>query len=259
MDNVSMKTCVLASGSKGNCTYVASATTKILADLGTTSLYVEKKLKDINVDPNKIDAIVISHTHSDHINGLKVFVKKYHTMVYLTEKMYQDIKEIFPLTDYEIIDGDFQIGDISISVIKTSHDVSDSNGYIFENNDKSVVYVTDTGYINQKNHKRLTNKNVYVFESNHDIKMLMEGSYPYHLKQRILGDKGHLSNKDSAYYLSKFIGDKTDTIILSHLSHENNDPKIALKTLQETLQANNISFNHIMIATQEDRTEVVEV
>jgi phosphoribosyl 1,2-cyclic phosphodiesterase len=254
-----MITCVLASGSKGNVSYISSSTTQILVDLGTTSLYAEKKLKEIEVDPNKIDAVIISHTHSDHINGLKVFLKKHPVPLFLTEKMYEDLKNLFSIPNYQIIDSDFKIGDIDIEVIKTSHDASDSNGYIFSNNGKSVVYITDTGYINQKNHKKLMNKNVYLFESNHDVEMLMNGSYPYYLKQRILGDKGHLSNKDSAYYLSKFIGKDTKKIVLSHLSGENNKPDIALKTLKDTLKENDIVFDNIEIATQNDRTEVIEV
>ena len=254
-----MKACVLASGSKGNVSYVASLTTKILVDLGTSSLYAEKHLKNIGVDPNEIDAVVISHTHADHINGLKVFLKKYHSTLFLTQKMYEDLKIMFPITNYEIIDGNFNIGDIQVNVIKTSHDASDSQGYIFENNGKSVVYITDTGYINVRNHKKLQNKSIYIFESNHDIKLLMEGKYPYHLKQRIIGDKGHLSNKDSAYYLSKFIGDNTKSIILVHLSKENNDPNLALTMLQDTLKENGISLSNIMVSSQEENTELVEV
>lgn len=254
-----MKACVLASGSKGNVTYVASNTTQILVDLGTSSLYAEKHLRDIGVNPENIEAIVISHTHSDHINGLKVFIKKYNPTLFLTEKMYEDLKLIFPISNYQIIEGNFVIGDISVNVIKTSHDASDSNGYIFENNDKTVVYVTDTGYINIKNHKKLQNKNIYIFESNHDIKMLMEGKYPYHLKQRVVGDRGHLSNKDSAYYLSKFIGDNTKSVILVHLSKENNDPTLALNMLKNTLKESEINFNNILISSQDERTELVEV
>lgn len=254
-----MKTCVLASGSKGNSSYVSSSTTHILVDLGPTSLYVEKKLKEIEVNPNKLDGIIISHTHSDHINGLKVFLKKYPVTLFLTEKMYEDLKNLFPIQNYQIIDDNFKIGDIDVEVIKTSHDASDSNGYIFNNNGKSIVYITDTGYINQKNYKKLMNKNVYLFESNHDIKMLMDGNYPYYLKQRILGDRGHLSNKDSSYYLSKFIGKETKKIVLSHLSEENNKPDIAIKTLKDTLKENDINFDNIEVATQNDRTEVIEV
>ena len=254
-----MKCCVLASGSKGNCTYIEYNNTKILIDLGTTSLYAEKKLKDIDVDPKDIKAIIITHTHVDHINGLKVFIKKYNPKIYLSEIMHKELKNDITLTNYEYIDGDFTIDDLKINVIKTSHDTEDSNGYIVESSDSSIVYITDTGYINQKNFKKLINKNVYIFESNHDVEMLMNGRYPYNIKQRILGDKGHLSNKDAGYYLSKLIGDNTKQVILAHLSHDNNTDDIALKTVKEELKTSEIEFDNIIIAHQEFRTDLIEV
>ena len=254
-----MKCCVLASGSKGNCTYIEYNNTKILIDLGTTSLYAEKKLKDIDVDPKDIKAIIITHTHVDHINGLKVFIKKYNPKIYLSEIMHKELKNDIILNNYEYIDGDFTIDDLKINVIKTSHDTEDSNGYIVESSDSSIVYITDTGYINQKNFKKLINKNVYIFESNHDVEMLMNGRYPYNIKQRILGDKGHLSNKDAGYYLSKLIGDNTKQVILAHISHDNNTDEIALKTVKEELKTNEIEFDNIIIAHQEFRTDLIEV
>jgi len=254
-----MKCCVLASGSKGNCTYIEYNNTKILIDLGTTSLYAEKKLKDIDVDPTDIKAILITHTHVDHINGLKVFIKKYNPKIYLSEIMHKELKNDIILNNYEYIDGDFTIDDLKINVIKTSHDTEDSNGYIVESSDSSIVYVTDTGYINQKNFKKLTNKNVYIFESNHDVEMLMNGRYPYNIKQRILGDKGHLSNKDAGYYLSKLIGDNTKQVILAHLSHDNNTDDIALKTVKEELKTTQVEFDNIIIAHQEFRTDLIEI
>lgn len=254
-----MKACVLATGSKGNSTYIASSNAHILIDLGTTSLYVEKQLKSAMVDPSCIQAIVLTHTHVDHINGLKVFIKKYNPTIYLTEKMYNEVHLTIPSFKYEIIDSDFDIDDIHFTVFKTSHDAGDSNGYIIENNGRSIVYITDTGYINQKNHSLLKNKNLYIMESNHDVKMLMNGRYPYQIKQRILGDKGHLSNKDSAFYLSKFIGNNTKNIILIHLSHDNNDPNLALQTLKDELENNDINFDNILISSQSERTDMIEV
>ena len=186
--------------------------------------------------------------------GLKVFIKKYHPIIYLTEKMDNELD--FDIEDKVYIDKTTVIDDLMVDVFKTSHDVADSNGYVFESNGKSVVYVTDTGYIHVKNFNKLRNKNMYVFESNHDVRMLKEGRYPYHLQQRILGDKGHLSNKDSAYYLSKLIGDKTKKIILIHLSEENNKPEIALKTLLDTLNKNDLPIPDIEIACQKESTEL---
>lgn len=254
-----MRASVLASGSKGNSTYIETKESKILVDIGMTCLYIETKLKKLAVDPKEIDAIILTHTHVDHVNGLKVFVKKYNTKVYLTDKMLKDIKEIFDLQNYELIENDFSIKDLNIEVFKTSHDASDSNGYIFNESNKSLVYITDTGYINRKYKEKLSNKNIYIMESNHDIKMLQEGKYPYHLKQRILSDRGHLSNEMSSKYLSEFIGDNTKKVILIHLSHENNNPDIALTTLKNKLNEESIKFNNIILSSQDENTEMVEI
>lgn len=254
-----MRVSVLASGSKGNSTYIETKESKILVDIGMTCLYIETKLKKLDVNPKDIDAIILTHTHVDHVNGLKVFVKKYNTKVYLTDKMLKDIKEIFDLQNYELIENDFSIKDLNIEVFKTSHDASDSNGYIFNESNKSLVYITDTGYINRKYKEKLSNKNIYIMESNHDIKMLQEGKYPYHLKQRILSDRGHLSNEMSSKYLSEFIGDNTKKVILIHLSHENNNPDIALNTLKNKLKEESIKFNNIILSSQDENTEMVEI
>ena len=252
-----MKICVLASGSKGNSSYIETNQTKSLVDIGMSAGYIAKSLKNIGVNPSDIQRIFITHTHTDHIAGLKVFLKKYHPTVYLTEKMEKELG--FDIDDKVYIDEDVSIADLDVGVVKTSHDAADSNGYIFSSLNKSIVYITDTGYIHDKNFDKLKNKSVYVFESNHDIRMLKEGKYPYYLQQRILSDKGHLSNKDSAYYLSEFIGDNTEKIILIHLSEENNKPEVALKTLLDTLEKKNIRIPDIEIAMQKESTELIEL
>jgi len=253
-----MKVSVLSSGSKGNCTYVETKNHKILIDIGTSCLYVENALKSINVEPQQIDTILITHSHVDHVAGLRVFEKKYHPNIYLTPLILEEIN--LNLHNINYIEDKINLDETTIYAIKTSHDTKDSNAYIIEEGNTSLVNITDTGYINEKYFKILSNRTIYVFESNHDTEMLMNNPhYPHHIKNRIMGDKGHLSNKDSAYYLSKFIGIDTKKIILAHLSEQNNTKELALTTLQNTLQKRDIKFKNIIIAEQNIKTELYKI
>lgn len=254
-----MKVCVLASGSKGNSTYVETKNHKVLIDLGTSSLATEKKLKDIGVDPNDIDGILITHSHVDHISGIRVFVKKYNPNIYTSKTIYKELKDILINANVVFLNETIYLDELKIDYFKTSHDTEESLGYILEEEGKSLVYITDTGYINLKYLPKLKNREIYILESNHDVEMLLNGSYPYNIKQRILGDRGHLSNKDSAYYFSKLVGEKTHTLFLAHLSHENNTETLALNSYKEELSKKNIDFNEIYIAKQNERSELVEV
>ena len=252
-----MKVIVLSSGSKGNTTYIETQTTKILIDLGNTCKYITEKLSTIGVTLGEINAILITHTHTDHIKGLKTFTNNYSAPIYITEKMHPKIPYV---KQYKYIESSLiTIRDIKINIIKTSHDAEDSVGYIINNNDKSIVYITDTGYINKKYHPMLSNRDIYIMESNHDVEMLNNGSYPFPLRKRILSDKGHLSNHDSAKYIGDFIGPKTTNIVLAHLSHENNTPELAKETLLAKLQELNMTQIHIDIALQDQETEIIQV
>ena len=252
-----MKVCVLSSGSKGNTTYIETNQAKILIDAGNSSKYILEKLTSLNVNPSDLDAILITHIHVDHVKGLTVLLKRINPCVYMTEKMYPYLDYI---ENYHLIDTEtFDIKDIHVEVIHTSHDTEDSLGYIINNEDKSLVYITDTGYINRKYFDLLSNRNLYIMESNHDVEMLNNGKYPFELRQRILSDKGHLSNYDSAKYLAKFIGDKTKYILLAHLSEENNTEELAYKTLTNRLNKENEQVDNIIIATQNKETELIKL
>lgn len=255
-----MKVCVLSSGSKGNSTLVITDKVKILIDLGTTTSYVEAALNNLNVDVKEISHILITHNHVDHIKGLKVFIKRYNPVILVTEDMKNVLEKELGNFRYEYYeDKKAIIGDLTVNVIKTSHDAEESIGFVLTNNNSSMVYITDTGYINQKYFKILSNNNLYVLESNHDIKMLMDGPYPYYLKQRVQGDKGHLSNKQASDYLCKFIGDNTRKIVFAHISEHNNSYEKVIETFNEELSKNDMKFDDVLIAKQNEATEVIEV
>lgn len=251
-----MKVCVLASGSEGNSTFVSTETHKILIDIGKNVKYITERLKEINELPENIDTIVISHTHNDHVAALERFVKKYHPKVYLTEKMLFDLKNIESYDNILTYDDIIYLDNLRITSIKTSHDVTDSRNFILEEPNMSVVYLTDTGYLNRKYFELLKNKDYYLFESNHDVAMLMNGPYPKWLKTRVLGTCGHLSNKDASFYLSKLIGENTKKIVLMHLSHKNNTEEKALEMIQTTFEDYNIHFQNICCAKQNEITKV---
>ncbi len=251
-----MKVYVLGSGSKGNSTLIVDDNKKILIDVGFSYPKMKLLLSNYNVTPNDIDAILITHDHNDHICGLSQFVRKHNIKVYANELLSKELLKVINENDMVIVDNNFNIDSLSIESFKTSHDAVGSVGYIISDSTKSMVYVTDTGYINSRNLKKLENKDLYIFESNHDIKMLMEGPYPYVLKQRVLSDKGHLSNELSGTYLKNLIGNKTKKIVLAHLSETNNTPDIAYKTVSEIINNKDIE---LLIAYQDKSLEVGEV
>ncbi len=253
-----MRAVVLASGSEGNSTFFSHNDTKILFDIGKNAKYIKDHLKEIGEDASCIDAIVISHTHDDHVSALRVFLKSNHPQVYVTEKQFYDLECLKDYDNVVIYDDDFYINQTHITTIRTSHDVSDSRNFVVTAGDQKLVYLTDTGYLNRKYFPILENADYYLMESNHDIEMLMEGPYPKWLKQRVLGTLGHLSNKDSSFYLTKLVGERTKKIILMHLSHTNNTEEKALMMLEETFSDYGLLLPLVCCAKQNEITRVVD-
>ena len=230
-----MRAIILGSGSKGNSTLLIGKKKKILIDVGFSYSKMVKDLSLYNVNPSDIDAILLTHTHKDHIGGLSTFIKKNHVSVYTNKDMLDDLLKIISDDNIFIEEDNYSIDEFNITAIHTSHDAVGSVGFLIDDGVSNLVYITDTGYINEKYLKKIINKNVYIMESNHDINMLMNGPYPFVLKQRVLSDKGHLSNDTCGNYLNKLIGNKTKRVILAHLSEINNTKEIAIDTVSRII------------------------
>ena len=250
---------VLASGSKGNSTLIKTDKLNILIDAGMNLKYLNEQLSKLDMTMDDINYLFLTHTHNDHMGALKSIIKKNNPVICMGAKMFTDLEYLNNYDNILILVDSLDLEDIHIDIVRTSHDASESLGYIFTSGESSLVYITDTGYINSKYFNKLRNKKMYIMESNHDVEMLMHGKYPAWLKQRVLGDKGHLSNQSSSFYLSKLIGDNTDYVVLAHLSHENNTEEIAVNTLRETLNDYEIEFNNIFVAKQNEKTELFEI
>lgn len=251
-----MKTKVIASGSKGNCAIVLCDNTNIIIDMGISYLTLKKSLEENSLSFDDFSGILITHCHKDHISGLTSLIKKTNLNAYIPEKMYESLKEYLPLDKCIFIDDEFNINNVRIELIHTSHDAPSSVGFIFSYRGKSLVYVTDTGYINRKYLAKMVEKDAYIIESNHDEVMLMDGPYPRFLKERVISDQGHLSNKTTSKYLKKIVGENTKNIILAHLSETNNTEELALEAAKKELEGKKIN---IIAAKQHEGSPLIEV
>ena len=251
-----MKIKNLASGSKGNCTIILCDNTNLIIDMGISYLSLKRSLEENSLSFTDFSGILITHCHTDHIKGLASLLKNTKLDVYIPEDMYESLKEFVEYPRCKFIDDKFTINDVEIELIHTSHDAPASVGFIINHNDKSIVYVTDTGYINRKYLEKMINKDLYMIEANHDEVMLMDGPYPRFLKERVISDRGHLSNKTTAKYLDKVKGVNTKNIILAHLSEKNNTEEKVLEAMHEAGLDEDIT---ITIARQYEETPIIEV
>ncbi|AIG43122.1 TPA: MBL fold metallo-hydrolase [Streptococcus suis] len=231
---------ILASGSSGNCFYLETDKKKILVDAGLSGKKITSLLAEIDRKPEDIDAILVTHEHSDHIHGIGVLARKYGMDIYANELTWQAMesklgkidvaqKHIFELGAMKTF------GDLDIESFGVSHDAVCPQFYRFMKDDKSFVMLTDTGYVSDRMVGIVENADAYLIESNHDIEILRSGSYSWNLKQRILSDKGHLCNEDGADAMIRSLGNRTKKIYLGHLSKENNIKELAHMTMVNQL------------------------
>ena len=230
----------LFSSSSGNCSYIGSATSGILIDAGVSAKQITLKLDCIGVSPAGIGAIFITHEHSDHINGLRVFASKNKIPVYATQGT------VDALIASGTANGSFEINPISndgievngqlIVPFKTSHDSAESCGYLVKtSDDRKIAVATDTGFVTPETKEAVIGCDLILAESNHDVGMVRNGFYPYNLKRRILSDKGHLSNIDCSKFVTELVQTGTTRLVLGHLSKENNMPELAFQTTKSAL------------------------
>lgn len=263
-----MRLCSIASGSSGNCIYVGSDATHLLVDAGISGKKVEEGLKFLNLSGRDVDGILITHEHSDHIAGLGVLSRKYEIPIYATKGTIEAILNCKNAPDASLFheihaDTKVTIKDLSVNPMKISHDAAQPVAYRIGYGSSKIAVCTDLGVFNEYTVECLKGMDALLVEANHDINMLQVGPYPYYLKQRILGDKGHLSNENAGRLLNKVLCDKTKAVVLGHLSKENNLPELAYESVRMEITMGDCPYRAedfpIMVANRSEPSPIITV
>lgn len=258
--------CSLYSGSSGNSLFVESNKTKLLVDCGESAKKIITSLADIDVDIEKIDAILVTHEHIDHVKSLGTLSKKYNIPIYTNietlnampdqaNKIKDDNIHIFDFSK------DFEIGDFQIHPFSIPHDAANPCAFNIFYNNKKISIATDIGHITPEIIKNLEKSSFMLLESNYDPNILKCSPYPYHLKERISGPLGHLSNNVAGQTVSHLIDSGLNTVMLGHLSRENNFPELAYKTVMEEVIENNYPEKAVKlsVATRFNHTPLIDI
>lgn len=240
-----MKFCSLYSGSSGNCLYLEDKNTKILIDAGVSGKRVEENLKKIQVKPEEITALFISHDHIDHIKGVGVLSRRYNIPIYANQGTWDAAQKVLGKIspDNMVVfhsNKEVTVNGLSIMPFLIHHDAKEPVGFTIKNEKNKIGIITDTGKVTDKITECLQDCDLAVIESNHDVGMLKVGRYPYYLKKRILGTEGHLSNDDASEMILELVNKGLKKVLLAHLSEENNFPELAYETTSSLLVENNV-------------------
>lgn len=234
-----MELCSIASGSSGNCICVGTQASHLLVDAGISGKRIEAGLNSVGLKTSEMEAVLVTHEHIDHIAGLGVLARRFGLPIYGTQGTLDAVlgtKSVGRIDEsllHPIVPGqDFQIGGMTVHPVSISHDAADPAAYIIKNNEQKAGVITDLGIYDDSLVDELQALDILLLEANHDVRMLQTGSYPYPLKQRILGDRGHLSNVLSGQLLGRLLHDKFKAVILGHLSKENNYAQLAYETVR---------------------------
>ena len=229
-----------ASGSSGNAALLSCGDIHLLIDMGISCRRICRALAEQGLTPDDLSAVLITHEHTDHISGLATYIRKYRTPILCTPGTARQLH--YRLAGIGLLLRPLAMGEpvswdgLEITPLPTSHDCRESAAFRIDTPDGSVGYLTDTGVVEEETRNGLLGADVLVLESNHDVDMLLTGPYPYHLKRRVLGCEGHLSNADAAVFAADSARAGTRAIILAHLSAENNTPRLALDTVGQALE-----------------------
>jgi phosphoribosyl 1,2-cyclic phosphodiesterase len=256
-----VRVCLLASGSKGNSVFVEAGASKLLIDAGLSARELLHRLAAIGAEGRELDAILISHEHSDHIRGAGAIARKLKIPLLVSHQTLQAGSACIGKT--EIIEFDpgcpFNFKDIRIDPFPITHDACDPVGFMIECGEGKIGIATDLGIATGLVKEKLKGCRALVVESNHDEEMLVNGPYPWHLKQRIRSRHGHLSNSESASLLDEIIHAGLEAVFLAHLSEVNNDPGIALDTARTLMESRNICSPRLILGNQYRVSEVMTV
>ncbi len=266
---MSVKFCPIASGSSGNSIYIGSDHTHILIDAGLSGKRIEKGLHELQIEGNKLDAIFITHEHSDHIKGAGILSRRFNIPIYATYGTWNVMKEQNMLGTvasenirYVYSEENCYINDMCIRPYAIPHDASEPVGYnVFSGNCKITV-ATDIGHVTDTLKENIMDSDILLLESNHDVEMLKNGSYPYVLKKRIMGNYGHLSNETAGALLVEVLSKKLKHVFLGHLSQENNNPEIAYETVYNIINRSVLSGKShlkLYLANRESNSRTVEI
>ena len=237
------KFCNLYSGSSGNCSLVETENTKILVDAGVTSKKIREGLETIGKSINQIDAVIITHEHSDHVKGLQVLCKNNNIPIYANSHTFSMMKQVIPEEQKKYFNTNeyFEIKDLRIYPFSIPHDATDPCGFSIYHDKNKISIATDIGHMENKIIDNLAGSDYILLESNYEPNMLKCSRYPYQLKKRILGENGHLSNEDAANTISTLVKLGVSNFSLGHLSEENNLPELAYQTVMEEIMRNTYS------------------
>lgn len=254
-----MRVCLLASGSKGNSLFVDTGATKFLVDAGLSAREIVNRLASIGIDGSELNGIFISHEHTDHIRGAGTLARRLGLPVFISCRTHSQSKETFKRNDIvEFESGcSFSFRDLTIDPFPITHDASDPVGFVVESAQGRIGIATDLGIATRLVKDKLKQCRVLVLESNHDEDMLMNGPYPWHLKQRIKSRHGHLSNNDAVELLDELINPHLEGVFLAHLSETNNDPVLAMNTFGKLLGSRNVCGPQLFMGNQYKASDVL--